>query len=308
LEAHGYTAVVSSLGATLAGASFLGEPLITAVMPGLAWPGDYRGALLAPWPGRLADGRFTWRGHAFDVGLDEEDRRTALHGRVADRTWQWRLASPVAVTLGTVLGDDAGYPWRVDLTVTVAVTERGITHTVTATNLGDEPAPLGWGVHPYLVAGPPADATGSDAGAADAWTLTVPADTVMSVAPERLLPRGIGPVGPGLDCRTGRPLRGLALNHTFGDLARDEDGFAVARLEGSTAVEVEVDAGYRWIQIYTAEAAEGPARRASVAVEPMTCPPDALNSRIDLLALEPGATASAAFTLRSAETRRGRRP
>ncbi|WP_084079531.1 hypothetical protein [Demequina sp. NBRC 110057] len=309
LAAHGYKAVVSSLGAMLAAASFLGDPLITAAEPGAAAPGDYRGAMLAPWPGRLADGGFTWRGRRYDVGIDEPERRTALHGRVADRRWRWRLASPVAVTLGTVLGADAGYPWRVDLAVTVAVTERGVVHTVTATNLDDEAAPLGWGVHPYLVAGA-GTGTMPGPGAADGWALAVPAATVAAATPERLLPGGIGHVGPGLDLRGGRPLAGLALNHTYGDLERDASGNARVALDGpaGTAVEMEIDAGYRWLQVYTADEAAGADRRASVAVEPMTCPPDALNSGIGLIVLEPGATASAAFTLRAGKTRRGRRP
>jgi aldose 1-epimerase len=43
----------------------------------------------------------------------------------------------------------------------------------------------------------------------------------------------------------------------------------------------------KWVQIHTADrngAADG---RKSLAIEPMTCPPDAFNSGIDLVILQP---------------------
>ena len=39
------------------------------------------------------------------------------------------------------------------------------------------------------------------------------------------------------------------------------------------------------------------AARQAVAIEPMTCPPDAFNTGTDLVVLEPGETHGAAFTI-----------
>jgi len=46
-----------------------------------------------------------------------------------------------------------GYPYRLWLLVTYALTEQGLTISVEATNTGPDPAPFGASIHPYLGAG-----------------------------------------------------------------------------------------------------------------------------------------------------------
>jgi aldose 1-epimerase len=76
------------------------------------------------------------------------------------------------------------------------------------------------------------------------------------------------------------------------DLQRDGDGLAVAHLaddETGRATSLWVDDGYKYLMVYTADAVRDPVRRrASIAIEPMTCPPNALRSGIDLIELDPG--------------------
>jgi aldose 1-epimerase len=50
-----------------------------------------------------------------------------------------------------------------------------------------------------------------------------------------------------------------------------------------------VDGAWSWLQIYTGDTLPEGQRRRSLAVEPMTCPPNALADDQDLLVLEPGA-------------------
>ncbi|MGO7984001.1 aldose epimerase, partial [Rhizobium johnstonii] len=80
----------------------------------------------------------------------------------------------------------------------------------------------------------------------------------------------------------------------FGELTRDSDGRATARLSDPAtgrSVELWVDGGYRYLMVYTADQVSRVARRrTAVAIEPMTCPPDALRSGIDLIELAPGET------------------
>jgi aldose 1-epimerase len=54
-----------------------------------------------------------------------------------------------------------------------------------------------------------------------------------------------------------------------------------------TGVEVWAEPVYRWVQVFTTGDFPGKSTRA-VAIEPMTCPPDALNSGVDLVWLKPG--------------------
>jgi aldose 1-epimerase len=135
-------------------------------------------------------------------------------------------------------------------------------------------------VHPYLVAGP---------GRVDDWTFELDASRVLAVDPERLLPQGLQDVaGTEQDFRGGRSLRGLAVDHAFTGVGR-----ASARVLAADGGGVEMtwdgDA-CPWVQVHTADRPEPEDDRVGLALEPMTCPPDALRSGVDLVELAPGAS------------------
>ena len=146
-----------------------------------------------------------------------------------------------------------------------------------ATNRGATTAPFGAGFHPYLALG---------GWRVDDVRLQVPARSRVPVD-ERLLPTG-GPVpvaGTEYDFRRLRPVGPRALDTCFGDLERDADGLARATLVAGPrdrAVTLWMDEHFRFVHVYTS--------RSGVALEPMTCAPDAFNSGDGLLALAPGAS------------------
>jgi aldose 1-epimerase len=80
------------------------------------------------------------------------------------------------------------------------------------------------------------------------------------------------------------------LDTAFG-LARDPDGRARVRLEspdGGRAVTVWLDEAHRYVMTFTGDDLPDPARRRrSLGVEPMTCPPNALQTGEDVRTLEP---------------------
>jgi aldose 1-epimerase len=57
------------------------------------------------------------------------------------------------------------------------------------------------------------------------------------------------------------------------------------------------DARCPWVQVHTTDTPGGRAHRRCLAVEPMTCPPDAFNSGTDVRRLEAGDTATWTCTL-----------
>ena len=60
---------------------------------------------------------------------------------------------------------------------------------------------------------------------------------------------------------------------------------------GERRLTVWMDASFRFVQMYTADDVPDPERRrGGVAIEPMTCAPDAFNSGDGLVVLEPGAS------------------
>ena len=76
--------------------------------------------------------------------------------------------------------------------------------------------------------------------------------------------------------------------------------------ERALATELWVDGSYRYLMVYTADQVSAPQRRrTSVAIEPMTCPPDAFRSGADLSHLEPGESWHGSWGLRSLPTESG---
>jgi aldose 1-epimerase len=83
-----------------------------------------------------------------------------------------------------------------------------------------------------------------------------------------------------------------SLDHAFTDLERDQDGLARVELrdpDRGMQVSLWVDQSYPYLMIFSGDSLLNFNRR-SLAVEPMTCPPNAFRSGEDLVRLEPGAS------------------
>lgn len=291
IESAGYRAVVTESGGALRELSFEGRPLIEGFAEDAMADGG-RGQLLMPWPNRIRDGRYEFDGTQQQLALTEPSRHNASHGLV--RWVAWSVVSQHAdrVELSYFLPAQTGYPWALDLRVTYALGAQGLHVTQAATNLAAAAAPYASGAHPYLVAGE---------GECGSWELTLQARTYLRTDPERLLPTGRGPVEEILLDDDPDPIGMMVLNHAVTDLQRDDTGIAtvylVSKQGDGAGVALWVDEHHRWLQVYTGEDTRTP--RASVAIEPMTAPPDAFNSGDDLVILEPGATFAATWGIRA---------
>jgi aldose 1-epimerase len=253
---------------------------------------DYRGVICAPWPNRLADGRYRFDGREFQAEVNEVERGTALHGLVFGALWELQDVTDSSVRLGTRITSGQGYPGHLDVSVEYELQADGLHSTVRAANIGVSPAPYGVCPHPYLVAGP---------APLDEWAVQIPATGFMEVSAERLLPEGmVGVEGHAFDFRTEKILGAVEIDHAFTGLISDEDGLAAVRIydPSGTGVELEWDAAWPWLQIHTADKPTGPSR-LGLAVEPMTCPPDAFNSGTDVIRLAPGESHEASWTIRA---------
>jgi aldose 1-epimerase len=138
-------------------------------------------------------------------------------------------------------------------------------------------------IHPYLVAGD---------GPVDDWVLDLPAAQVLDVDPDRLLPAGLqGVADAGLDFRGGAPIGARAIDHAVGAVAfHAGTGHARAELRAGDGrgVAMTWDRSCPWVQIHTTDLPGRSLHRSALALEPMTCPPDAFNSGTDVVALAPG--------------------
>lgn len=282
--AHGHQeAVVTEMGATLRAYSVGGHDVVQGFGPA-EWSHGSRGQVLAPWPNRLGDGSYEWRGVRAQAALDEPQLRNAIHGLVRWMPWTVEAHAQNVVSLRCVLRPTPGYPWSLDLHVEYRLRRDGLVVTTTAVGIAAEAVPFGLGFHPYLTAG---------GEKVDTAFLEVPADERLVLDSRSLPTGGVAPVeGTEADFRVARPVGSTRLDTAFASLRRDPQGVARARLEEPStgrAVELWVDDRFRYLMCYTGDTlGEERLRRTAVAIEPMTCPPDAFRSRRDLVVLEPG--------------------
>lgn len=279
ISGGGYRAVVTESGGALRLLEHDGRPLLDGFGADEMSSGG-RGQLLMPWPNRIRDGRYSFGGRDLQLPLTEPARHNASHGLARWVAWSLEEHTTRSVSLTYRLMAQTGYPWTLDLRVVYDLSADGLTVTQSAANLTGSPAPYASGAHPYLSAGP---------GPVDGWELTLPASTLSRVD-DRLLPVGREDVeGTPYDFRVTRPVRDVALNDAFTDLARDADGVATVVLTDAATgrgVALWVDERHRWLQVYSADDVPATARR-SLAVEPMTAQADAFRSGEDLVTLVP---------------------
>ena len=284
IEAGPYRAVVTELGAGLRELLFRGEPVILG-SDADELPPSAAGQLLAPWPNRIDHGRYAFGGAAFQLALTEPALGNAIHGLT-----RWTAWTPVSHDAGSVLLRSAphgyqGYPFGLEIEAGYRLhPDSGLQVAITARNRGSRAAPYGTGFHPYLTV---------RTASIDGCELSLPAASWLPTDD-----RGI-PSGPAAsvedtpyDFRHPRTIGATRLDHALTRLDRDADGRAWAHLsaEGGSGARVSLWAGegYRWLQVFTGDPLGPDRRRKALAVEPMTCPPNAFVTGHDLLVLQPG--------------------
>jgi aldose 1-epimerase len=280
LRAGDYQATIASVGASLRELTWQDRHLVVPYAADEIRP-LYRGAVLAPWPNRIVDGRYRFDGVEHQLALTEPDRGHALHGLAVWHDFAQVSEEQGAVALGVTVPAQAGYPFRLRLVVTYSLTEQGLAISLEATNTGQRPAPFGAGIHPYLCVG---------SGVVNDWFLELPAGSVLAVTPDRLVPLDVQPVtepAGEFDFRHRRAIGNTFIDHAFTDLSGGPDGMFTARLTDDAGRGVAVRWGQecRWVQVHTADRPDPETHRIGLAVEPMTCPPDAFNSGRDLMIL-----------------------
>jgi aldose 1-epimerase len=241
-----------------------------------------RGQLLIPWPNRIRDGRYTFAGTEHVLPISERATGNASHGLVRWQPWTLAERGDAHLVVESKLHPQPGWDWSLDLLMRYEVSELGLTVTSTARNVDESPAPFGYGAHPYISVGDlPASVV----------HLQIPAHRWLRVDPQRLLPVGLEDVaGTDRDFCESRELGSTSLDTAYTNVDRDPDGRWVVALDGLLGGTVRVwgDQAFPWVQVFTGRSTSDTEGTNGIAVEPMTCPPDAFNSGDDVVVLQPG--------------------
>ncbi|ETK31719.1 aldose 1-epimerase family protein [Microbispora sp. ATCC PTA-5024] len=281
IAAEGYRAVLTEVGAGIRALTYGDRPLL------MDYPEDQppvggAGQLLIPWPNRVRDGRYIFDDEERQLAISEPRTGNAAHGFARLLSWTVLAEEPSSIRFGVRMFPQLGYPHVLDLTATYALGRGGLEVEVTATNVGAGTAPYGIGAHPYLTLGE---------GLVDDAVLEMPA-AGWAELDDRKIPTGLRDVeGTPYDFRRARPIGDLPLDTPFTRLRRDPDGLVRVVLragDGSHGVELWGGEGVEWLQVFTGDPLPEPYRRAGIAVEPMSCPPNAFETGENLLRLAPG--------------------
>lgn len=272
LSCGDYQAEIATWGGGPKALTWRGSPLLETYPDG-EFPPLSAGVVLAPWPNRIADGQFSFKDTHVQLEINEPERNNAIHGFVHEQLWEVAQQTDDRAVLTTRIKESRQWPWPIALTADYRLASDGLNACFTAKGSKPE-APFAFGLHTYLNAqGAPLD------------------ESVLEVHVDKQLPLDARKL-PCADFETPAfdlerlPMRDVLLDDCF----RTTQG-TVRLTSNGCGVEMRCSTGLRWFQIFTPDPSwcePYPGRGRSVAVEPMSAPPNALVTGMDLATLRAG--------------------
>lgn len=276
LTVGSYQAKIVSVGAGIAELTHRGRHLVIPHKPE-EMPLAHMGKVLVPWPNRVANGCYLHEGIELKLPINDHESNAAIHGFLAWRDWQVTEQTNSSVILRAYLPPSYGYPFMLVSTVTYQLdAEAGLSADITTKNIGESSAPYGVGVHPYLTC---------NLDKIDSYRLIIPANQVFE-ADEQLNPSRLFTTDQlGLNFLAAKKIDGLRIDHTFKTALPETAStpWEVIITSQQQNMTVCLRSDQPWLQVYTGDKLN----RTGLAVEPMSCPPNAFNSLIDLISLAP---------------------
>jgi aldose 1-epimerase len=253
-----------------------------------------RGQVLIPWPNRLQDGAYEFDGRRHQLPLTEVEHHNAIHGLVRWAGWRVGEREQDRVVMEHVVHPQPGYPFSLAVSIEYTLSDQGLSVATTATNLGPDTCPYGAGAHPYLTLG---------TATVDSIFLTAPGQTVLHSDDRGIPTDQVTVEGTEYDFREPRAIGATRLDHCFTDLER-HDGLARIELrdpDTSSGLTLWMDDAYGYLMLFTGDPLPDVDRR-SLAVEPMTCPPNAFRTGEAVIRLEQGRSFTSTWGLTPTRT------
>lgn len=242
----------------------------------------YKGVILAPFPNRVAKAKYSFQKKAYTLAINREKEGLALHGLLYDKPFEVIQGSQHKVKLSyNYKGTEAGFPFCFTLNVSYTLNNDGSLLVKSEVENKGEQMPFGLGWHPYFTMSQ----------SIDECVLQMPA------AKKLRLDKALIPTGELLPFTSERESL-MLVEHHFDDcfeLSQNGDGI-IRLIDAKFSLEIKgVNLNeFPYFQIYT------PKNRSSIALEPMTCAPNAFNNQMGLIILEPNEKRSYAYQLKAA--------
>ena len=235
----------------------------------------YRGAKLSPFPNRINNGTYAFNGKHYFFNCNQHPH--ALHGLLWNALFEIKDEKVnedgvLLVLVKEYNKDDNAYPFQYSIEIEYHLTAQGFTCITRLYNNAVEPILIADGWHPYLSIG----------GAIDLLLLQIPSQKQLELA-DTLIPTGN--YINNTFFQQANSLKDVTLDHCFelDVLERKVETLLINESKNVTVVLWQQCGvkGYNFIQVYT------PPDRRSIAIEPMTCAPDAFNNKNGVFVLDP---------------------
>ncbi|MBY0424654.1 MAG: aldose 1-epimerase [Cytophagales bacterium] len=249
---------------------------------------EYRGSKLSPFPNRVKQGKYSFEGVEYQLYPNASSEGNALHGFLFDKEFdvlEERFTRKSAeLTLGyEYRGENEGFPFFYKIKINYVLNSDGFYCTTQIENLHKSIIPIADGWHPYIQLGP----------RADHWSLRLPSKYLLETD------AGLIPTGKILETEKFQQLEPV-LSEKFDTcyVLNAEAPLATVEIynpENGLRLIFWMESGsnkYNYLQIYI------PPSRESIAIEPMTCAPNAFNNGLGLIHLKPGQTIDFTFGIR----------
>lgn len=234
----------------------------------------YHGVLLAPWPNRIASGKYQFQGKNYQAGINEEFGN-ALHGLLFSYPASVEDLTTNSVTLVSKVKSTQAYPWELTVRVSFGLNEQGLRVETEATNHSEDDAPVGLGTHPYFV-------FDRDS------TLEVRAAKAFIHGPDMMPIEQIASEEIGFGTGVENPIEDLDLDVQFTEVSTS---CAILRTQ-NYSLEISQERA-DFLMVYTTKEFNwSDGRTRAVAIEPQTSAADAFNNGQGLLTLSPNQSAS----------------
>lgn len=226
--------------------------------------------ILFPFPNRIREGQFTWKGRGYQLPLNCPVGRNAIHGFTTGAVWSPSVSltaehatltgrfefsgnQPLWPASGTLIVDYRLFPNALEVNARV--------------ESASETLPFGLGYHPHFAVAP---FGGDDA------IVTLAADSIWEL--HDLLPTGVRkPPEPSKDLRDGQQFGNVSFDDAFTDLKPRHSANGLGWIGGikhptlSRKLDYYVGPQFRDVVVFTSP------HRRDICLEPYTCMTDAIN-------------------------------
>jgi aldose 1-epimerase len=248
----------------------------------------FMGSKLFPFPNRIKDGIYSFNHEQYQLPINYPEEGHAIHGLVLEKCFE--VVNEIATEEEALVsvqydynGSISGYPFPYSLTIDFILNVEGFTCTSSVKNTSQNTIPVADGWHPYFTLH----------GLLNNFLLTIPSAELVEID-ERMIPTGT--LLTNAKYRKGAKIGEEAFDTCFA--VAPQEGIAELELTNTISDITLVmwqETGknkYNYIQIYT------PPSRDFIAIEPMTCQPDAFNNGQGLILLEPEASVDFSFGIK----------